>query len=52
MEYATEMIINAKLAHLKITEVPINFYKDGRNKKSHLKTISDGIRHLKILLGE
>jgi len=50
MEYATEMIIKAKQADLRISEVPINFYKDGRNKKSHLKTISDGIRHLKILL--
>lgn len=49
MEYATEMIIRAKKENLKIIEVPINFYKDGRNKNSHLKTIEDGIRHLKIL---
>ena len=31
-------------------EVPINFYRDKRNKKSNLKTIRDGIRHLKIIL--
>ena len=43
------MIIKAKQANLKIAEVPINFYRDGRNKKPHLKTISDGIRHLKVL---
>lgn len=49
MEYATEMIIKAKKQNLKIIEIPINFYKDGRNKNSHLKTIEDGIRHLKIL---
>lgn len=50
MEYATEMLIKAKKNHLKITEIPINFYQDKRNKKSHLRTIKDGIRHLKIIL--
>lgn len=50
MEYATEMIIKAKRANLKIKEIPINFYKDKRNKKSHLNTFKDGIRHLKILI--
>lgn len=49
MEYATEMIIKAQLSNLKITEVPINFYKDGRNGGSHLNTIKDGIRHLKVI---
>lgn len=49
MEYATEMIIKAKKADLKIVEVPINFYKDKRNKKSHLRTFKDGIRHLNII---
>ena len=49
MEYATEMIIKAKQSNLKIVEVPINFYKDGRNQKPHLKAISDGFRHLKVL---
>lgn len=50
MEYATEMIIKAKKANLKISEVGINFYKDGRKAKSHLNPLKDGIRHLKILL--
>ena len=49
MEYATEMIIKAKLSDLKIIEIPINFYKDGREGKSHLNTIRDGIRHFKII---
>lgn len=49
MEYATEMIIKAKQGNLKIIEIPINFYKDGRNGASHLKTIRDGIRNLKII---
>ncbi len=50
MEYATEMIIKAKKANLKMIEIPINFYKDRRDKSPHLKTIQDGFRHLKVLL--
>ena len=50
MEYATDMIIQAKKADLKIKEIPINFYKDKRGRKSHLNTFKDGIRHLKIIL--
>ena len=50
MEYATEMIILAKKGNLKIKEVPINFYKDKRNKKPHLRAVRDGLRHLRILL--
>lgn len=50
MEYATEMIIKAKKNNLKIVEVPINFYKDGRSHASHLNTVRDGIRHFKVLL--
>lgn len=49
MEYATEMIIKAQQNKLKITEIPINFYKDKRNKKSHLRTIRDGIRHMLLI---
>lgn len=49
MEYATEMIIKAKKHNLKITEVPINFYKDGRQNKSHLRAIRDGLRHMKVI---
>ena len=50
MEYATEMIIKAKKSNLKIAEIPINFYKDKRDHKSHLNTFKDGIKHLKILI--
>lgn len=49
MEYATEMIIKAKKANLRMTEIPINFYKDARNSKSHLRTIRDGLRHLNTI---
>jgi len=33
-----------------MTEIPINFYKDKRSKKSHLRTLQDGIRHLKTII--
>lgn len=49
MEYASEMIIKAQKAHLKIVEVPTRLRKDLRNNKSHLKTIRDGFRHLKLI---
>lgn len=51
MEYASEMIIKAKMGGLKIIEIPINFYKDSRGKKSHLNTVKDGIKHFKIVFG-
>jgi glycosyltransferase involved in cell wall biosynthesis len=51
MEYASEMIIRAKINQLKMTEVPIVLYKDGRiESTSHLNTIKDGIAHLKLML--
>ena len=50
VEYATEMLIKASQADLIIGEIPIDFYKDKRNKKSHLRTVRDGIRHLKVII--
>ena len=50
MEFATEMIIKAEQANLKITNIPINYYKDSRiNNKAHLNTFKDGIKHLKVI---
>ena len=51
MEYASEMIIVAKINNLKMLEVPTVLRKDLRGRKSHLKTIRDGIRHLQLILG-
>ena len=50
MEFASEMIVKSKLNGLKITEVPTILYPDGRTRKPHLKTWSDGWRHLRFLL--
>jgi len=49
MEFASEMLIKARLKELKITEIPINFYCDGRNSKSHLRPFRDGLRHLEVI---
>lgn len=50
MEFASEMIIKAGVLKLKIKEISINFYKDKRDKKPHLRTWRDGWRHLKFML--
>lgn len=50
MEWASEMIIKARLAGLKMTEVPITLYRDGRSRYPHLKRWSDGWRHLRFML--
>lgn len=50
MEFASEMIVKSKLNNLAIVEVPTILYPDGRTRKPHLKTWSDGWRHLRFLL--
>lgn len=50
MEWASEMIIKAKLAGLSMTEIPVTLYKDGRNRPPHLNRWRDGWRHLRFML--
>jgi hypothetical protein len=50
MEFASEMIIKAKKAGLKIREVPITLYPDGRSRHPHLRSFRDGWRHLRFIL--
>jgi hypothetical protein len=50
MEWASEMIIKAKLSRLKMTEVPITLYRDGRDRPPHLRPWRDGWRHLRFML--
>jgi glycosyltransferase involved in cell wall biosynthesis len=50
MEFASEMVVKASLNKLRITEVPIILYPDGRSGSSHLRTWNDGWRHLRFLL--
>jgi hypothetical protein len=46
MEFATEMVANAVLEGLRIGEVPVVLYPDGRDRPPHLQTFRDGWRHL------
>jgi glycosyltransferase involved in cell wall biosynthesis len=50
MEFASEIIVEAKRNSLRITELPITLHKDLRNGPSHLNSFPDGWRHLKYLL--
>lgn len=50
MEWASEMIIKARLMGLKMTEAPITLYKDGRSRPPHLRRWRDGWRHLRFML--
>jgi glycosyltransferase involved in cell wall biosynthesis len=50
MEYATEFIAKAAYKRCSIVEVPVKLYRDGRLRKPHLKTWSDGWKHLKLIL--
>lgn len=50
MELASEMVIRAVQHNLKIAEVPVRLYKDGRGGRSHLRSFRDGARHFYILM--
>ena len=50
MEFASEMVVKASLFNLKIIEVPASLSKHGRTRQPHLRTWSDGWRHLRFLL--
>jgi hypothetical protein len=50
MEWASEMVIKSKLQGLRMTEVPITLYRDGRDRLPHLRRWRDGWRHLRFML--
>jgi glycosyltransferase involved in cell wall biosynthesis len=50
MEFASEMVVRAQLAGLKLDEVPTTLSPDGRSRPPHLRSWRDGWRHLKFLL--
>ena len=50
MEFASEMVVKATLAQLKVREVPTTLDKDGRSRPPHLRSFRDGWRHLRFLL--
>lgn len=50
MDFITEMLARAGYKKLKITEVPVRLYKDGRNRPPHLKTWQDGWRQFRLII--
>jgi len=51
MEFATEMILKSGLSRVRISEVPITLYRDGRiTQRPHLRTFRDGWRTLRLYL--
>ena len=50
MEFASEMVIKARLKGLKMTEVPTDLRPDGRSRPPHLLPYRDGWRHLRFML--
>tara|TARA_B100000989_G_scaffold45826_1_gene29425 strand:+ start:29675 stop:30781 length:1107 start_codon:yes stop_codon:yes gene_type:complete len=51
MVFCLEILIKSKIHDAKMGEIPITLFKDGRKiAKSHLKTISDGLKTLKFIM--
>jgi glycosyltransferase involved in cell wall biosynthesis len=50
MELASEMVVKATLLGMRIAEVPTTLSPDGRSRPPHLRSWSDGWRHLRFLL--
>lgn len=49
MEFATEMVVNAVRAGLRVSEVPTTLRPDGRDRPPHLRSFRDGWRHLRFI---
>lgn len=50
MEFASEMIVKARVHGVPIVEVPITLHTDKRGRPPHLRPWRDGWRHLRLLL--
>ncbi len=49
MEFATDIIGKFALSGAKIAEIPVTLSPDGRSGKPHLRTIRDGLRHIRYI---
>jgi glycosyltransferase involved in cell wall biosynthesis len=50
MEFASEMIILAKRANIQMAEVPIEYRTRPEDSPSKLKSVPDGLRHVRFML--
>ncbi|XZE22575.1 glycosyltransferase family 2 protein [Pirellulaceae bacterium SH449] len=49
MEFASEMVLRASQARLGMAKIPTTLGPDGRNRAPHLRSFTDGTRHLLLL---
>lgn len=49
MEFATEIIGKFALSGAEIAEIPVTLSPDGRSGKSHLRSLRDGLRHIRYI---
>ena len=49
MEFATEIIGKFALSGAAIAEIPVTLNPDGRSGRSHLRTIRDGLWHIRYI---
>lgn len=50
MEFASELVVRALQCQLRIAEVPTKLFRDGRNRRPHLRPWHDGFRHVTYLV--
>lgn len=50
MEFASEMVIKGAKVGLRIEEIPITLWPDGRDRPPHLRSFRDGWRHLRMMI--
>lgn len=50
MEFATEIIGAFAKSGEAVCEVPVTLHRDKRQGKSHLRTVRDGLRHVRLIL--
>lgn len=50
MELASELVIRGRLAGLRVEQIPITLWPDGRDRRPHLRSFRDGWRHLRFML--
>ncbi len=49
MEFASEMVIGFSRSKSMLTELPVVLVPDARERPPHLRSFSDGVRHLRVL---
>ena len=46
MEFATQMVTHAHVTGLRVAETPVELAPAPSGRRSHLRTVRDGLRHV------